>query len=815
LTQNITLRKEDYTENAWEAFQTAQTACRRYNNAQLDVEHLMLGLLRVRNGVAERILKRLKIDTERLAEALEASARAMPRLANPQPGVRQINITGRFQAALINAADERARLKDDLISSDHLLIALVNEDNAELFKLLTEFNINKEKLYAALKDERGGARVSDPKAESKYNLLAQYGTDLTALARAGKLDPVIGRSEEIAQLMQTLTRRSKNNPVLLGDAGVGKTAVVEGLAQRIESNDAPKMLQNKRIITIQLGRLVAGTSLHGQFEERLRRIMDEFRYSRGALLWFLDEIHTMVGAGPVGGGGSLDVSNIMKPALARGELQIIGATTLTEYRKYIESDAALERRFTPVMVEEPSPEVAEEMLLTLRPRYEKHHGLRITDAAVKAAVSLSTRYITDRFLPDKAIDMIDQAASRRRIQSESKPAELRDYDDRIKALQDEILAAQNMEDYEKAANLKAEQEQLTDESSELREAWKSKTASDGELTADDVAAIIALRTGIPAERLAEDEIVRLKRLGERLHERIVGQDDAVAAVANAIKRARTDLRDRSRPIGSFIFVGPTGVGKTELAKALTEYLFDTEDSLIRVDMSEYSERYSITRLIGSPPGYIDHEEGGQLTEAVRRRPFSVVLFDEIEKAHREIFPLLLQVLDEGHLTDAHGRKVNFKNTIVIMTSNTGTSDVSTGTLGFRAADAKIDREAAQNTYNAALKKELAPEFLNRIDEIVVFDQLSKAEIFQIFDKLIDQLRTRLAERKLKIDIADEAREWLVERGYDLIYGARPLRRVIQRHLETKIADMVLEDQAPENSVLHVAVENDELKIAVK
>ena len=752
------------------------------------------------------------IDPQDLEQELMSKLEESPKVGGA--GQSQIYPTPRVQSAIEVAKQEADRLKDELIGADHLLVALTKETTGEIVELFNTRNISEERLYQALLEVRGSARVTDPRAESKYQALSKYSVDLTDLAREGQLDPVIGRDLEIRRVMQTLTRRTKNNPVLIGDAGVGKTAIAEGLAQRIVSGDVPESLQGRRVIALEMGSLVAGAKFRGEFEERLKAVMDEIRQAAGEIVLFIDEIHTVVGAGA--GEGSLDASNMMKPALARGELQTIGATTPNEYRRYIESDPALERRFSPVWVDEPDTETAIEMLNTLRPRYEQHHGFTIEQSALDAAVQLSARYISDRLLPDKAVDLIDEAAAKNRIENESLPSYLKDMQQSLQRLDDEEESASVRSDYESAANAKAEKLRLNEEYQDALGEWRKTHEVRETVTDEDIASLIAERTGIPVARLVEGEGERLLNLEERLHSRVIGQDQAVEALADAVRRARAGLKDPKRPIGSFIFLGPTGVGKTELARALAEFMFDDEDNMVRVDMSEFQERHTVSKLIGAPPGYVGYDEAGHLTEAVRRRPFSVVLFDEIEKAHPDVFNTLLQVLDDGRLTDSHGRTVDFRNTIIIMTSNLGSSDVKREAFGFNK-QSRDETESAQlrSSVEEALKQQFRPEFLNRLDEFIVFDSLTQEDIEQIVDKFISEVSERVQDLKVTIELTEEAKTWLAKTGFDRMYGARPLKRAIQRQVESPLSKRLLAGEFPEGSTILIDLGENELTFSVK
>ena len=682
--------------------------------------------------------------------------------------------------------------------------------DGEVIRQFNLYNITLERLLHALKEIRGSQRVKDPGAEKKYQALEKYSVDLTKLARSGQLDPVIGRDKEIKRVIQTLTRRTKNNPVIIGDAGVGKTAIVEGLAQRIVIDDVPNSLRNRRLLKLEMASLLAGAKFRGEFEERLKAVMDEVKQSSGQIILFIDEIHTVVGAGA--SEGSVDASNMMKPALARGELQCLGATTEDEYRRYIESDAALERRFQPVLVEEPDLPTSVEMLKALRPKYEAHHRLEILDQALEAAASLSQRYISGRLLPDKAVDLIDEAASKIRIDSQLHPTTLREKELRLRQLEIEETAASERSDFEKLAELKTSRLKMVQEFEDERSALSEIGNSDDKIVdEEDIASLIASWTGIPVSRLLENEADRLVNMEDRLHERVVGQESAVKAVSDAIRRARAGLNDPNRPIGNFIFLGPTGVGKTELAKALAWYLFDDEENMVRIDMSEYMEAHSVSRLIGAPPGYVGFEEGGQLTEAVRRRPFRVILFDEIEKAHPDVFNLLLQLLEDGRLTDSRGTTVDFRNTLVIMTSNLGTGVVQPETLGFiRNAKDKDSGVRLRESIEQALKKSFRPEFLNRIDDIVIFDSIERDQLLRIVDIMVEDIKSRMLNNGVRLEFSNEVREWIADEGYDAEYGARPLRRAIQRKIENPLSTMLLQGDLSEGSQVKIILSQGEL-----
>ena len=799
-------RREDYTNEASEALERAHAWASDMRNAQLDAEHLALGMLSIKDGMATKIFEFLGVDLSEMKKDLEFSLKSLPTLGQRQSSTRMIYIEPRLKKVLDEAQDERQRLNDDFIAIEHLLKGLLALDDGEIDRLLKLNNITMERIYHALKEIRGSQRVSDQGAEKKYQALEKYSVDLTKLARAGQLDPVVGRDNEIQRVVQTLTRRTKNNPVIIGDAGVGKTALVEGLAQRIVIDDVPESLKNRKLLKLEMASLLAGAKFRGEFEERLTAVMDEIRAASGEIVLFIDEIHIVVGAG--GAEGAIDASNMMKPALARGEMRLIGATTPEEYRKYIESDKALERRFTPVNVNEPDQDIAVEMLKFLRPRYEKHHKIVITDSALEASVNLSARYITDRFLPDKAIDLIDEAAAKVRIDSEALPDEIKDYDSQIKSLIDKEEAANGRNDYEAATKFKSERLNLHEEMTRNDEA----SNNNDELTVDSesIATLISERTDIPVTRLVEKDKERLINLEEKLHERLVGQDDAVIALSNAIRRQRSGVSDPKRPVGTFIFLGPTGVGKTELARALAESLFDDEDNLVRIDMSEYMDKGSATRLIGAPPGYVGYDDAGQLTEAVRKRPFRVILFDEIEKAHPDVMNLLLQLLDDGRLTDGHGRTVNFRNSVIIMTSNLGSSHIAKESIGFSGTSSQ------KNSRNVAVEEALInhfrPEFLNRIDETIIFDSLSVKELSSIAEIVTSKFIDRVNNLGINMKITKNGISWLVENGFDKAYGARPLKRVVQRSLENEFAKKLLSGEFQEGDSVVVTSKKNNLVI---
>lgn len=796
------MRFDRFTERAQDAAQRAAEIIQRYGHNQIDTEHILLSLIEQPQGVIPQILERLNVDIEDLTDRIDHQLRTTPKANIYGGGAGQIFITPRVKRVVDMANQEANRLNDEYISTEHIFLAILSERNTAIARLLTEVGITKDRVYDSVKEIRGGQRVTDRKAESRYRTLEKYSRDLSQLAKEGKLDPVIGRDQEIMRVIQILSRRTKNNPVLIGEAGVGKTAIVEGLAQKIADNDIPEILSGRKVVSLDLGAMIAGSRFRGEFEERLKAAIEEIQRSEGDIILMIDELHTVVGAGAAQ--GAMDASNMLKPALARGELQCIGATTLDEYHKHIEKDAALERRFAPVYVDEPTIEETIEMLHGLRDRYEAHHKVSFSDEALVAAARLSQRYVSDRHLPDKAIDLMDEAAAKLRVALYSLPPDLKD----MKAEIDRLLAAEEKagleRDYERAADKKSERLRLESELREKRDKWEAEHQLDEIVDEDDIAEVVAMWTGIPVSQMMETEAEKLLRMEERLHERIVGQDEAIHALADAIRRARAGLKDPRRPIGSFIFLGSSGVGKTEMAKALAEFMFDDEDALVRIDMSEYREQHTVSRLFGAPPGYIGYEEGGQLTEAVRRRPYRVILFDEIEKAHPEVWNALLQILDDGRLTDGQGRVVDFRNTVLIMTSNLGTEFVTrAGTLGFRREGEEGQERAAEEKIEKELKDTFRPEFLNRIDEIIIFSPLSPEQMLRIVDLQMKQIRERLAEHGLTVELTDAAREWLAREGYDPSFGARPLRRALQRHVESALSVKILQGEFEEGDTVIV------------
>ena len=794
------MRFDRFTERAQEAAQRAAEIIQRYGHNQIDTEHILLALIEQPEGVITQLLEILKVDPENFKERLDYILRTSPKANIFGGGAGQVFITPRVKRIIDLANEEANRLKDEFISTEHIFLAILSERNTPAARLLEDLGITRQRVLDAVEELRGGQKVTDPKAETRYRTLEKYSRDLTTMAREGKLDPVIGRDTEIMRLIQILSRRTKNNPVLIGEAGVGKTAIVEGLSQKVATNDVPEILMGKKVVSLDLGAMIAGSRFRGEFEERLKAAIEEIQRSEGEIILFIDELHTVVGAGAAQ--GAMDASNMLKPALSRGELQCIGATTLDEYHKHIEKDAALERRFAPVYVDEPSVDDTIEMLRGLRDRYEAHHKVTFSDEALVQAAKLSARYVTDRRLPDKAIDLIDEAAAKLRVALYSLPDDLKALKTEIDRLLKEEEQAGVERDYERAARMKSERLRIEEEFNSQRDQWEQEHKLDEVVDINDIAEVINQWTGIPVSQMMEDEKDKLLQMESRLHERMIGQEKAVAAVADAIRRARSGLKDPRRPIGSFIFIGPSGVGKTELAKALAEFMFDDEEALVRIDMSEYREQHTVSRLFGAPPGYVGYEEGGQLTEAVRRRPYRVILFDEVEKAHPEVWNALLQILDDGRLTDGQGRVVDFRNTVLIMTSNLGTEYINkSGTLGFLGSMEDGD-QSNREKIEKALKGTFRPEFLNRIDETIVFSSLTKDDMEEIVVLQMEDIRSRLSEHGLSVELTEAATEWLASEGFDPAFGARPLKRALQKHVESPLSISLLSgDFVPGDTVI--------------
>ena len=813
-----------FTNRAEKAIQIANDIANDFGHNYIGTEHLLYGLSKEGTGVASKVLENQGVVPEKIEAEIEELIGSVPKLSEETT----IGFTPRTKRVIENSYREARKLGSEFIGTEHILIGIMLEGDSIAVRILMDLDVNPQKLYNEIvkvinEDEQiEGSKSSEKKNLGSYNstnTLNQFGTDLTKKAREGKLDPVIGRNDEIERVIQILSRRTKNNPCLIGEPGVGKTAVVEGLAEKIVAEDVPEMLKNKRVVSIDISSMVAGAKYRGDFEERIKKSLNEVKKA-GDVILFIDEIHTIVGAGSAE--GAVDAANILKPLLARGEIKVIGATTLNEYRKYIEKDSALERRFSPVNLGEPSKEDTIKILEGLRDKYEAHHNVEITDEAIDAAVKLSVRYINDRFLPDKAIDLIDEAASRVKMRKYTRPENLKDLEEKIAELEKEKDEAIRLQDFEKAASLRDKEREAKEKLEKDKQKWENKNnRSVTTLTKEDIADVIASWTKIPVKKLTQDENEKLKHLEEELHKRVVGQKEAVEAVSKAIRRGRVGLKDPNRPIGSFLFLGPTGVGKTELSKALAENLFGNEDSMIRVDMSEYMESHSVSKLIGSPPGYVGFDDGGQLTEKIRRKPYAVILFDEIEKAHPDVMNMLLQILEDGRLTDSQGRTVNFKNTVIIMTSNVGARAITDKkALGF--TEVQSDKETADKEYEsvkkdvmAELKKEFRPEFINRIDEIIVFHKLVQNEIDQIIDIMLKQVEKRMEEQNINIEIDKSVKELISKKGIDTNYGARPLRRAIQSMLEDKIAESILDGIVKPGSKAKAVAKDDKIEIESK
>jgi ATP-dependent Clp protease ATP-binding subunit ClpC len=805
------MRFDKFTERAQDAAMRAYEILQRYQHSQADTEHLFLGLLEQPNGLVPEILESLKVDPELVMDRIDQILAAAPKVGGMvNMAVGQVYITPRLKRVLDNAQEEAKLMQDEYISTEHLFLAVAGERGTPSARVLQEVGITKSQIADMIEDIRGGQKVTNPQAETRYRTLEKYSRDLTAMAIEGKLDPVIGRDSEILRLIQVLSRRTKNNPVLIGEAGVGKTAIVEGLAQKIADDDVPEILMGRRVVSLDLGAMIAGSRFRGEFEERLKSALEEIQRADGEIILFIDELHTVVGAGAAQ--GAVDAGNMMKPALARGELRCVGATTLDEFRKYIEKDPALERRFAPVFVSEPDVEQTIEMLRGLKHRYEEHHGITYTDDSLKAAARLSHRYVSDRHLPDKAIDLIDEAASKLRVAIYSMPDDLKQQKKMIKRLEQDEFEAGQAQNWELAAQVKSERLRLDGEFQVEYETWRQEKNLDEVVQVKDIAEVVSNWTGIPLHDMLQTEAEKLLVMEQALHQRIIGQDEAIDAISDAIRRARSGLKDPHRPSGSFLFLGSSGVGKTELAKALAWFLFDDEDALLRIDMSEYREGHTTSRLFGSPPGYVGYDEGGQLTEAVRRRPYQVVLFDEIEKAHPDVWNALLQILEDGRLTDGHGRNVDFTNTVIIMTSNVGTAfGPKGGTLGFRQHGDKgtFDDTRLKGDIEDALRKHFRPEFLNRIDEIIIFHTLTLEQVIEIVDLQMKEIAGRLGEHGIKIELTDAARVWLAEQGYDPAFGARPLRRTLQKQVESPLSVKLLKGEFKESDVIVVDYNEEE------
>jgi len=802
------MRFDKFTERAQDAAARAYQIMQRYGHNQVDTEHLFMALLEQTDGIVPALLESLRVDSAIISDDVDQLLQSSPKVAIYGGGTGQIYYTPRIRTVLESAQMEARSMKDTFIATEHMFLAILGEEDTPTAELLDRHGLNREVVLEAVKEMRGGQKADSVSSENLYKTLEKYSRDLTELARQAKLDPVIGRDDEILRVIQVLSRRSKNNPVLIGEAGVGKTAIVEGLAQKIIDSDVPENLLDKKVVSLDLGAMIAGSRFRGEFEERLKAVMDEIKKAQGEIILFIDELHTVVGAGSAQ--GAMDASNMMKPALSRGELQCVGATTLDEYRQYIEQDSALERRFAPVFVEEPSVEETIEMLKGLRDRYQEHHQVVFSEKALEAAAKLSDRYVSDRQLPDKAIDLMDEAAAKLRVALHMLPSDLKDLQKRIARLKLEEEEAHTLRDYERAATKRADRLRLSTEFEAQREAWIGEQKLDEIVDENDIADVVATWTGIPVAQLMQTEAEKLLGMEEKLHERIIGQEKAVAALADAIRRSRSGLSDPRRPIGSFIFLGSSGVGKTELAKALAEFMFGDEEAMVRVDMSEYREQHTVSRLFGAPPGYVGYEQGGQLTEAVRRRPYSLVVFDEIEKAHPDVWNALLQILDDGRLTDGQGRVVNFRNTVIVMTSNVGTSFVtSSGALGFSGMQDAAD-EADHRRIEEELKLTFRPEFLNRIDEIIIFEKLSRADVLQIVDLLMKDIRERLHDHGLEIELTEAASNWLASHGYDEDFGARPLRRALQRYIESPLSVKLLKGEYVSGDKAVVDAEDDKL-----
>ncbi|MDS9471975.1 ATP-dependent Clp protease ATP-binding subunit [Sporosarcina pasteurii] len=797
-----------FTQRAQKVLQLAQEEAIRMKHESIGTEHILLGLIREGGGIAAKALEAIEVSFTTIEEGVEKLVGTGTKDVGPI-----VHYTPRAKKVIELSVDESRKLGHSYIGTEHILLALIREGEGIAARVLSNAGVSLNRARQQVLQLLGSNESSSSNSSNNTNSAATptldgLARDLTEVAREGQLDPVIGRSQEITRVIEVLARRTKNNPVLIGEPGVGKTAIAEGLAQQVVNNEVPEILRDKRVMTLDMGTVVAGTKYRGEFEDRMKKVMEEIRQA-GNVILFIDELHTLIGAG--GAEGAIDASNILKPSLARGELQCIGATTLDEYRKYIEKDAALERRFQPIQVDEPSVEESIQILNGLRDRYEAHHRVKITDEAIEAAAKMADRYISDRFLPDKAIDLIDEAGSKVRLRSYTTPPNLKNLETQLEAIRSEKNAAVQSQEFEKAASFRDKEQKMKEELDTTKAAWKEKQGkTESKVTVNDIAEVVAMWTGIPVSKIAETESMKLLNMEQTLHERVIGQSEAVTAISRAIRRARAGLKDPKRPIGSFIFLGPTGVGKTELARALAETMFGDENAMIRVDMSEYMEKHSTSRLVGSPPGYVGHEEGGQLTEQVRRKPYSVILLDEIEKAHPDVFNMLLQVLDDGRLTDSKGRTVDFRNTVVIMTSNVGATALKTNRyVGFNLQDSDHDYEGMKSTMLEELKKTFRPEFLNRVDEMIVFHALEKEHLRQIVSLMSNELSKRLKEQDIELELTEEAQNKISDIGYDPDYGARPLRRAIQKHVEDRLSEELLKGTALTGGKVTVDVEDGE------
>ncbi|MGE7545337.1 MULTISPECIES: ATP-dependent Clp protease ATP-binding subunit [Sporosarcina] len=799
-----------FTQRAQKVLQLAQEEAIRLKHESIGTEHILLGLIREGGGIAAKALDAISVNADTIEREVEALVGVGSKDVGPI-----VHYTPRAKRVIELSVDESRKLGHSYIGTEHILLALIREGEGVAARVLNNAGVSlnkaRQQVLQLLGNDESSVGSTSNNASAATPTLDSLARDLTEIAREGTLDPVIGRSKEITRVIEVLARRTKNNPVLIGEPGVGKTAIAEGLAQQVVNNEVPEILRDKRVMTLDMGTVVAGTKYRGEFEDRMKKVMEEIRQA-GNIILFIDELHTLIGAG--GAEGAIDASNILKPSLARGELQCIGATTLDEYRKYIEKDAALERRFQPIQVDEPTVEETIQIIRGLRDRYEAHHRVKITDEAVEAAAKMSDRYISDRFLPDKAIDLMDEAGSKVRLRSYTTPPNLKELEVKLEAIRSEKNAAVQSQEFEKAASYRDTEQKMKEELETTKAAWKEKQGkTESEVTVDDIAAVVAMWTGVPVDKIAETESAKLLKMEEILHERVIGQNEAVLAISRAIRRARAGLKDPKRPIGSFIFLGPTGVGKTELARALAEVMFGDEDAMIRIDMSEYMEKHATSRLVGSPPGYVGYEEGGQLTEKVRRKPYSVVLLDEIEKAHPDVFNILLQVLEDGRLTDSKGRTVDFRNTVMIMTSNVGATELKKNRyVGFNIQDGESDYEDMKEKMLSELKKTFRPEFLNRVDDMIVFHSLEKEHLRQIVSLMSEDLAKRLAEQDIELVLTEAAQDKITDEGYDPEYGARPLRRALQKHVEDRLSEELLEGKVLMGEKVVIDVNDDKFVV---